>query len=311
VKAASKSIPFRRTFETANGFSETFSSIIGITLKQFFLTIKFVPEMAVISTGTYDMLIFPRAEGIHRDLFYYRKREPMVTDFLQYSGILGKGDVVLDIGANIGYYALLESKLVGETGLVYAVEPVTSNFQLLKKNIQINNAENIQPFQFAIGAEKTEADIYISDKCNWCNLNKDAIRDCIGSQKVSVMTVDSFLEDKVTPKLIRMDVEGYEYEVLQGMTKTLKEDVMLLVEVHPPLIKDLDAFFEILEDNGYFARFAVFENKVRLGKVTDRLMKKGGVPFPMCFKNIGLDSLRELFDKIDRFPNVFFQKRVK
>ena len=145
----------------------------------------------------------------------------MVTDFLKYSGILRKGDVVLDIGANIGYYALLESMLVGETGLVYAVEPVISNFKQLEKNIQLNNAGNIRSFQFAFGAEKAETEIYISDKCNWCTLNKEAIRDCVGSQKVSVVPVDSFLEDKATPKLIRMDVEGYEYEVLQGMTNTL------------------------------------------------------------------------------------------
>lgn len=313
MQAHSKSIPFKRTLENAGekGFSKTFSSIVGIILKQFFLKIKFVPEMAIISIGNYKMLVFPRAEGIHRDLFYYGKREPTVTDFLQFSGVISKGDVVLDIGSNIGYYALLESELVGKTGLVYAVEPVIGNFELLVKNIQLNNFKNMQPFQFAFGAEKAEADIYISSKCNWCNLNKENIRDCVGSQKVSVVTVDSFLEDKVTPKLIRMDVEGYEYEVLQGMAKTLEKDILLLVEVHPPLIKNIEAFFEILGSHGYFARFAVFENKIKLGNVTDRLMKKGGVQFPIFFKNIPLDSLREFMNKIDRFPNVLFQKRSK
>jgi len=313
VQVNSKSIPFKRTLDKAgeNGFSKTFSSIIGIILKQFFLKVKFVPEMAVISTGSYQLLVFPRAEGIHRDLFYYRKREPMVTDFLKYSGILRKGDVVLDIGANIGYYALLESMLVGETGLVYAVEPVISNFKQLEKNIQLNNVGNIRSFQFAFGAEKAETEIYISDKCNWCTLNKEAIKDCVGSQKVSVVPVDSFLEDKATPKLIRMDVEGYEYEVLQGMTNTLEKDVMLLIEVHPTIMKNMDGFFEILKRHGYFVRFAVFENKVQLGRVTDRLMKKGGVPFPLYFKNIRLDRLRKLMNEIDRFPNVFFQKQVK
>lgn len=315
MQVGSRSIPFKRTLENASekGVSKTISTIIGIMLKQFFLKVKFAPEMAVISVGGYRMLVFPREQGIHRELFYYRKRESMSTSFLHYSGVLKEGDVVLDIGANIGYYALLESRLVGETGLVYAVEPVISNFKLLEKNVQLNNVGNIRSFQFAFGAEEAEAEIYISDRCNWCTLNKEAIQDCcVGSQRVSIVSVDSFLEDKVTPKLIRMDVEGYEYEILQGMTKTLEKDVMLFVEVHPTLIKSVDGFFEILKRHGYFVRFAVFEDKVELGRVTDKLMKKGGVVFPLYFTNIHLDYLRKLMNELPICaPRVFFQKQVK
>ena len=314
MPVGSRSIPFKRTLENADekGLSKTISTIIGILLKEFFLKVKFVPEMAVISINDYRMLVFPREQGIHRELFYYRKREPISTSFLQYSGVLKEGDVVLDIGANIGYYALLESRLVGETGLVYAAEPVISNFKLLEKNIQLNNIGNIQSFQLAFGAEEAKAEIYISDRCNWCTLNKVAIQDyCVGSQKVSVVPVDSFLEDKITPKLIRMDVEGYEYEILQGMTKALEKGVMLFMEVHPTTMKSLDGFFEILKRHGYFVRFAVFEDKVALGRVTDRLMKKGGAVFPLYFTNIHLEDLRKLMNELPICaPRVFFQKQV-
>jgi FkbM family methyltransferase len=315
VQVGLKSIPFKRTLDDAGekGLSKTISTMIGLALKEFFLKVKFVPEMAVISVGGgYRMLVFPREEGIHKELFYYRKREPLSTNFLQYSGVLKQGDVVLDVGANIGYYALLESKLVGETGRVYAVEPVISNFKLLEKNVQLNNARNIQAFQFAFGAEKAETEIYISTTCNWCTLDKEAVQDYAGSQKVSVATVDSFLEDKATPKLIRMDVEGYEYDIFQGMPKTLEKDVTLFMEVHPTLMKSVDGFFEILKRNGYFARFAVFEEKVALGKVTDKLMKKGGAVFPLYFTNINLDYLRKLMNELPLCaPRVFFQKQAK
>ena len=315
MQVDSISLPFKRTLENASkkGISKTISTIIGIILKEFFLKIKFVPEIAVIPIHNYRMIIFPREQGIHSELFYYRKREPISVDFLQYSGIIKKGDIVLDIGGNIGYYALLESKLVGETGLVYAVEPVISNFKLLEKNIQLNNVENIRSFQFAFGAKEAQTEIYISDRCNWSTLNKEAIQNCcIGSQKVSMVTVDSFLEDKATPKLIRMDVEGYEYEILQGMTKTLEKGVMLFMEVHPTTMKSVDGFFEILKRHGYFVRFAVFEEKVALGRVTDKLMKKGGVPFPLHFTNIHLDHLRKLINEIPPCaPRVFFQKQTK
>ena len=313
MRVGPMAFPFKRTIENMGerGISKTISTIISIILKMFFLKIKYVPEMAVISVHDYRMIVFPREQGIHSELFHYKRREPMSVDFLKYSGLLKKGDVVLDIGANIGYYALLESKLVGEKGLVYAVEPVISNFKLLEANIQLNNVRNIQSFQFAFGAEEAESEIYISDRCNWCTLNKVAIQNrCIGSQKVSVESVDSFLENRVTPKLIRMDVEGYEYEILQGMTETLEKGVMLFMEVHPTTMKSLDGFFKILKHHGYFVRFAVFENKVSLGGVTSRLMKKGGAVFPLYFTNIHLVELRKLMNALPRCPCVFFEKHV-
>ena len=84
--------------------------------------------------------------GIHRDLFLFKEREPVATEHIK--SILGKEDVVLEIGANIGYYALIEAKLCKK---VYAVEPDSRNIKYLKRNIDLNKHLNVDIFEMALG----------------------------------------------------------------------------------------------------------------------------------------------------------------
>ena len=74
--------------------------------------------------------------------------EPCETEFVMNE--IKKGDVVLDIGANIGYYTLIFARLVGEEGKVFAFEPDPENFALLKKNVEINGYHNVVLVQKAI-----------------------------------------------------------------------------------------------------------------------------------------------------------------
>lgn len=90
-----------------------------------------------------EFLIKPHHEEFETEIF---KKE------------IKKGDTVLDLGAHIGYYTLLAAKLVGEKGKVFAFEPEPTNFALLKKNIKINNYQNVIPVQkpFLIKTEKAD-----------------------------------------------------------------------------------------------------------------------------------------------------------
>ena len=190
------------------------------------------------------------------DLFLHKKREFLVTDHLMCDGIIKKGDVVLDIGANIGYYALIESQLVGANGKVYAVEPVRDNFELLKKNIRLNNLNNVKTFQLAFGNCNEESQIYISNSCNLCSMKKQSTGGkIIGVQNVSEETVDAFFANKPSPSFIRMDVEGFEYEIICGMLQTLKGDIRILVELHPKYLSEkMNELFQILMQNNFRVR---------------------------------------------------------
>lgn len=310
--------PFYRTLEQIKekGLSKTASKILVILLKRIRPHLKFLPEKCIVNVNNSKMLLLPRRGAIHEELFCYRKREPLCTDYLMRSYVLKKGDVVLDIGSNIGYYVLIESQLVGNKGKVYAVEPVQSNYELLKKNVNLNNVKNVSTFRFALGDKDEKSKIYISNSSNLCTMNRNAVvGKLLGVEDVYMETVDDFLEDKSPPNLIRMDVEGYEYQIIKGMAHTLKGNVKILVELHPwrPYLdsQKTNELLGILEQNNFKVQFAVFEDKVPEKGIVRVLQKKAGSKLPVIASNISIRELKKLIQ--DNYgevgPNVVFEKK--
>lgn len=170
--------------------------------------------------------------------------------------------MVLDIGANIGYYALLESKLVGEEGIVYALEPVKRNFELLKENIKLNNINNIETFKLAAGDESKKALIHISKKGNWSSLVYRKGMKFFEKEEVDIVKIDEFLKDKRKPTFIRMDVEGYEYAIIEGMKQTLELDnLKLLIEIHGHIMTEMQflQMINTLESKGFYKVLLIYE----------------------------------------------------
>src|SRR2546422_5286600 len=87
--------------------------------------------------------------------------EPLVTELIQNE--VKTGDVVLDIGAHIGYYTLMFAELVGPHGKVFAFEPVPSNFALLQKNVQFNGYHSVALIQKAVSDKEGKAVIYLKE----------------------------------------------------------------------------------------------------------------------------------------------------
>jgi FkbM family methyltransferase len=296
-------IPFNRTIEQfkSHGLSDTSSMILAISLKYASENMKYIPKEATVKVNNSKMRLCPRQGGISRDLFIHKKREPLLTDCLIHSFILREGDVVLDIGANIGYYALVESQIVGKTGKVYAVEPVSSTFELLEENLQVNNANNVSSFNFAFGEKDGDSEIYVCNESNLCTMKKNtASSKIVSSQTVPVETVDSFLKDKRPPNLIRMDVEGYEYEIFKGMTETIKGNSRILMEFHygRPFIEpaDMTELFRLMEKNNFRVRFAIFEDKAHDNRIVRSLLTKAGYSLPFVFLNISINELQKLLE---------------
>ena len=198
--------------------------------------------------------------GISRDLILAGTREPTHTKLMQ--DVLKKGYVVMDIGANIGYYALMEAKAVGKTGIVYAIEPVPANMSLLKRNISLNNYKNIETFETAIGGENKKDYICITTKSNWCamadNKNKEKNMKFKYRIPVKVLKLDTFIKDKRFPDIIRMDVEGYETEIIKGMEGILqcRKPLKIFIELHSFMIKDKGiGILKKLEESGFKIKY--------------------------------------------------------
>jgi FkbM family methyltransferase len=210
---------------------------------------------AVVEVNGFKMFLDLKNDvGISKDLFLFRKREHLSTDYLIENDVIQEGQTVLDIGANIGYYALLESRLVGKKGEVYAIEPVLKNYTALKKNVELNDAANVKTFNMAAGNVNGDMEIFVADKGNISSFIPKGDANFVSKQKVQMVRVDNFVSDRdIKPDFIRMDVEGFETEIIKGMADTLKTKPKLLIEVHPNIAskEDLMEMISAIRDSGY------------------------------------------------------------
>lgn len=222
--------------------------------------------------------------GISMELYCHKKREFFSTEFMK--KFLSEDEIVIDIGANIGYYALLESQLINK-GEIYAIEPVPSNKDLLYKNVRANNSNNISIFQYAIGDKEGMSKMYIYDRCNWCSLEKNSEITIKEEIDVPIITLDEFVDRHVhkDPTFIRMDVEGYEYHIIKGASKILEKGkhLKLFIEFHPHIMsreKFLD-ILNILEKNNFKIKSVFCEpesHNYKDMKILNKLRKIMGFP---------------------------------
>ncbi|MFH1227188.1 MAG: FkbM family methyltransferase [Planctomycetota bacterium] len=148
--------------------------------------------------------------------------EPIETSIVnQY---VKKGDVVLDIGANIGYYTLLFARLVGDEGKVYAFEPEPDNFELLKKNIEINKYENVVLIPKAVSDKVGKIRLYLSGN----NKGDNRIFDSQDNRlyiDVEMTTLNDYFRDyKGKVDFVKMDIQGAEGRAVRGMTNLLSNN---------------------------------------------------------------------------------------
>ena len=131
-------------------------------------------------------------------------------------------DTVMDVGANIGTHSILFSKKCGFSGKVFSVEPNTLAVSKLKENIKLNNLSNIQIFSVALGETNKQELLSVGE----VRLGKSRIgsNSLYEKAKIDVVMGDKLISENSLqiPNVIKIDVEGYEREVLLGLDKTLE-----------------------------------------------------------------------------------------
>jgi FkbM family methyltransferase len=166
------------------------------------------------------------------------------------------GDVVYDIGANVGLYAVPLAKEVGNRGQVIAFEPERTSYNHLQENLKLNALNNVRSFRKALGERNGEATIYLGEVGNLSLLPPDT-RD-MNRQVVEMVEGDWFreAENLPLPRAIKIDVEGYEYAVLEGLRRTLAHPQceMVVCEIHPTLLPakvQPEAVLDLLKSLGF------------------------------------------------------------
>jgi FkbM family methyltransferase len=162
-------------------------------------------------------------EYMQRRFYYHCYEAPAVRFFKRW---LTPGDVVLDVGAHVGLFTLLAARLVGAQGEVHAFEPVPANFGRLQANIALNSLSNVQPSRVAVSDEEGEVSLGLRDERLVGNSTCDyTVGAELGSVTAPTTTLDGYLDARAVPhvRLIKIDVEGFEYRVLAGLERTLAE----------------------------------------------------------------------------------------
>jgi FkbM family methyltransferase len=157
--------------------------------------------------------------------------------------LLNPGDTFLDIGANVGYYSLVASQLVGSSGHVHAFEPIAQNADILSRTIRRNDISNITVNQVAVGSHLGLLKLFVADR----DLGNSGWASVVPSERrprhieVEQIAVDDYLRERNLSKihLAKLDIEGNEPEALEGMRRTLQgaDAPGLLCEVSPFLLE--------------------------------------------------------------------------
>lgn len=178
------------------------------------------------------------ADHIQRSI-YLRNCEALETRYLQ--KLVKPGWVAVDAGANIGYYSLLFSKLVGPRGIVYAFEPSEDNWKNLSKTITLNSPTNLRAFKLALSDVCGKTAIVAGPPGSLGKARLDSIG-LQGSSSADQVTLDSFAAQNAIARLdvMKVDIEGCEERLLIGAAKTIERfRPVLLIELNP---QALDAF---------------------------------------------------------------------
>lgn len=231
--------------------------------------------------------------GISEELAIYGVHEKKATEV--YRNLLKENSIVLEVGANLGYYAIIAAR---KNCTVISIEPDYDNYEVLCKNMEkypgtthniaISNFEGLAPF--------TRMSF-----CNSGHIKRDyesqRYKDWVSNWYVDDITVlvtklDTFIYNFPAPNVIRMDVEGHEVEVIEGGKEVLKlmpKGSLIFMEVHPIVRNPIDynEMFHTLFDCG----FSIINSQYQ------KVSKKNGTTIPEDVYDTNISSFHIFFGK--------------
>jgi FkbM family methyltransferase len=165
---------------------------------------------------------------------------------------LATGMVVVDVGANVGYYTLIAARIVGEQGRVFGFEPDPRTLAALRANVAANRLRNVTVIGKAASDREGECEMYLDSSANRSSLYRSASLDRVMRRDlIETTTVDNVLGG-LAADVVKMDIEGAEPAALRGMRRSLKPETVLFLEFAPPVLAsagtDADEFRRLLLD---------------------------------------------------------------
>lgn len=189
-------------------------------------------------------------DWIQENLFLLGEYEKAELKLL--TSILNEDSVFIDIGANIGLHTLIASKKINSQGKIISFEPYTTNFKQLITNLELNKAKNICLVKKAVSNQEGSAMMYYNTASKSLGMATLSTIPYDNKEEVETIQLDAFVaENKVDGvDIIKLDVEGEEYNALLGMRNTLNQfKPNLLIEILDS--KELERVLSLLSNYGY------------------------------------------------------------
>lgn len=172
---------------------------------------------------------------------------------------LNQGDIVYDIGANVGFFTVISAKLVGNSGHVYAFEPDPNNIKSLEHNVQLNSFANVTVLKQAVARSTGTGELLLGRHSGGHTLSTTAKSQAPKYQSspkipVKLVAIDDLVAQQIIapPAVVKIDVEGAELDVLQGMSQTIKKfKPIIIYEIDDPLE---ETFLQKQEEADSFVR---------------------------------------------------------
>ena len=206
-------------------------SIAGIARRK--LKQALAPREAVkVMQGGYRLILHPRGDRHEMALYMKGNYEPATLAL--FDQVLRPGDVTVDVGANLGLMTLHAAKAVGPMGRIVSIEAHPATFQRLLRNIRENGLRNVTMLNVAAGAVEEKRQIFDvpSFSIGRASLIRPAEAHSVGGD-TTVKRLDRILADAgaEAPRLVKIDVEGFEAEVIKGADETLKALPIICMEL--------------------------------------------------------------------------------
>ena len=165
--------------------------------------------------------------------------------------VLRPGDFAIDGGANVGFFTLVMSQLVGEYGIVLAVEPGENNLPKLTANLRLNKVKNVEVCNRPLWSSNDDVTLYYSPHGGYNSLSESV--HTLGKKTLQGIQLSTWHS---TPRLIKLDIEGSEEHALRGATKHLVNSVPYIVcEMNIPALRALgstqESLRKFMRDWGY------------------------------------------------------------
>lgn len=203
--------------------------------------------------------------------------EPYTTEL--FYQVLQPGFTVLDIGAHHGYFSLIAARKVCREGRVYAFEPAPENFEILKKNIQLNQFTNVFLVNKAVGHKCTSSAFFLAEGDSYRHgLYPPPFHAVRAPIIVECVTIDEILAGKPID-VVKMDIEGNESYALEGMQETLSQNkrIVLFIEFNPASLRQAGIsptnFLAQLHRLGFEFRL-INEEFMRLEPLTEEVLRR-------------------------------------